>query len=505
MTYTLTALSMGWEYLFTNPITWIYIIFGVFMGLVFGAIPGLTGTLAVVLILPFTFMLAPEDGIATLISIYVGGIAGGLVASILINIPGSPAALVTCFDGSPMARKGRPADALYLGVFSSMVGGTISALFLVLLSSQMANIALRFGSWEYFGLGMFGVLIVVKLCSDNILKGFIGILLGMSLAMAGMDPVLMNERFTYGFWQLGGGFPQIATLMGLFALTEIFTQLNKVAYKEEIEQVPVQKVGFRPSKGLLKGIWKCMFRSSLIGTGIGILPGVGQTTSSLLAYNTEKSSSKNPEKFGTGCKEGIVASEAANNACCGGALIPMLALGVPGDTVTSVLISGLMIHGLTPGPMLFRDEPNIIGAIFIVFIIANFVMFVLELGLMRVFIRVLTSPINYMYPIILVMCALGAYTDKTRVFDCFILLIIGVVGYLLISCGFALTPIILGYILGPIIENNFRVAMIANQGNPLSIGTHPIAIVFIALGVVILLWPQIKKLFRRSRPAGQAA
>jgi len=496
---------MGWEYLFANPVTFLYIIGGVIMGLVFGAIPGLTATLAVVLILPFTYMFTPEDGMATLIAVYVGGIAGGLIASVLLNIPGSPAALVTCFDGSPMARNGRPADALYLGVFSSAVGGMFSAIILILLSSQMAKVALKFGAWEYFALGLFGLFIVVKLCSNDMKRGFISIIFGMVLAMAGMDPVLMNERLTYGVWQLGGGFPQIATLMGLFALTEIYTQINKIHLKEKLQTVPVQKVSFLPSKGLLKGIWPNMLRSSVIGTCIGILPGVGQTTSSLLAYNQAKAASKTPEIFGTGCKDGIVASESANNACCGGALIPMLSLGIPGDTVTSILLGGLMIHGMSPGPMLFRDHQNIIGAVFIVFIIANLLMFVLEIGLMKAFIRVLTSPINFLFPIIILMCVVGSFTANSRVFDCYIFLFIGFVGYLLNSIGFTLSPIVLGYILGPIIENNWRVAMIANRGNPLSILTHPIAYGFILVGLLVLFWPQVKRLFSSLRKKRQAA
>ncbi|SBW08551.1 conserved membrane hypothetical protein [uncultured delta proteobacterium] len=501
MEYIIDALGMGWWYLFENPITFLYIIGGVFLGLVFGAIPGLTATLGVVLILPFTYILAPEDGMALLLAIYVGGIAGGLIASVLLNIPGSPAAMVTCFDGSPMARNGRPADALYLGTFSSAVGGILSAIVLVLLASQLAKIALKFGAWEYFGLGIFGVCIVVKLCADDYIKGFLGIIIGMTIAMVGMDPVLMNNRFTYGVWQLEGGFPQVATLMGLFALTEIYTQVNKMFAKEKIHTIPVQKVGFLPSKGLLgkPGMLKNILRSAAIGTGIGILPGVGQTTSSLLAYNAAKGSDPHPEKYGTGCEEGIVSSETANNACCGGALIPMLSLGIPGDTVTAVLLGGLMIHGMTPGPLLFRDHQHIIGAIYIVFILSNIIMFLMEIGLIRVFIRVLSSPVNILFPAILAMCTLGSFAANNKIFDCWIFLFIGVIGFLLLNSGFSLPPIILGFILGPIIEDSWRVAMISSRGDIFSIATHPIAYGLLIVSAVVLLWPVFMRSLKNSR------
>ncbi len=314
-----------------TPIIILVIIWGVFMGVVFGSIPGLTGALAISLVLPFTYHMTPDMALPLLIAIYVGAIVGGLISAILLNIPGTPSSLVTCFDGSPMAKRGEHSKALVLGCFSSLVGGLIGGLAMIFISGPLATFALKFDCWEYFSMGMMGLCVIVALVGKDPLKGFIAAVIGILIGMFGADDVTAVPRFTFGMWQLNAGFSQLPVLMGFFAITEILSSLRTIQNKITVSKIG--RIPMFPKREWLKGTGKTMGVSSILGTCIGILPGVGQTTASLLAYSTAKNNSKHPEKFGTGCNEGIVASEAANNAVCGGALIPMMAIGIPGDVI----------------------------------------------------------------------------------------------------------------------------------------------------------------------------
>lgn len=497
----LYSLKLGIDYIIGDPIVLVFLTAAIFGGMVFGAIPGLTAALGVSLMLPFTFIMSPEQGLTVLIGIYVGGISGGLISAVLLNIPGSPASLVSCFDGSPMAKQGRAGDVLTLGVFSSLIGGLISALALVIIAPQLAKVALIFGPWEYFAMGIMGLSVVISLCSKDMVKGVMSAILGIMIAMVGIDPVSSAERFTFGFWQLGAGLNILATLMGLFALSEILTQVRNLSQK--FETIPVQRIPLLPAKRLIKGKSKTFAISGIIGTLVGILPGVGQSTASLLAYNQARQMSKTPEKFGTGHEDGVIASEAANNACCGGAMIPMMTLGIPGDLVTAVLLGGLVIHGLQPGPLLFTANKNIIGSIFVAYILANIIMYVMEMGLMKVFIKLLKIPLNFLFPIILLMCVIGTITVNNRLFDSWVLLVIGVAGYVLLNLEFSLPPIVLGYILGPIIESNFRIGIISSQGSLIPLFQKPIAMGLIVFGILMVLWPQIKKLIFKNKQKGE--
>jgi putative tricarboxylic transport membrane protein len=492
------ALFLGFQHLFQSPFTIFLLVGGTLMGMIFGAIPGLTGTLAITLLLPFTFVMSPSEGLTLLVALYVGGISGGLIAAILLNIPGAPASLVTCFDGYPMAKKGKPVDALLLGAFSSLVGGLLSAIPLIIISPLLAKVALAFGPAQYFALGLMGLSVVVSLTSRDQIKGLISAIVGVTLAMVGADSVLGVPRFTFGIWSLNAGLDVLATLMGLFALAEILTQLRSLGAEHEIIKVN-EKIPFFPAAQVIKRNIKGFVWGTMIGTWIGILPGVGQSTGSLMAYNQARETSKYPEKFGTGVEEGIIASETANNAVCGGALIPMMTLGIPGDLVTSILMGGLIMHGLQPGPLLFTMNKNVVGAIFVAYIVALVVMYIMQIGLMRFFIRLLTVPKHILFPVILVMCVIGSYTVNNRMLDPWVLLIMGIIGYLLTQSGFSLPPIVLGYILGPIIESNFRIAAIAAQNNVFVMVSSPITIVLLLVSLMMLVWPIIKK--KRSASA----
>lgn len=489
------SLILGFQFFFSNPAFIGVMIAGVFIGIVFGAIPGLTAALAVSLALPFTYAMNAEQGVTTLIALYVGGISGGLTSAILLNIPGSPASLVTCFDGAPMAKKGRQSEALSLGVFSSLFGGLLSAIALVMIAPQLAKVALVFGPWEYFAMGIMGLSVVVSLCSDDLIKGLISAIIGLFISSVGMDPVSGVSRFTFGMWQLDAGLNTLPVLMGLFALSEIISQANSLRQKYTI--LSLKEMHVFPKKEFIFPKAPTYLISSVIGTIIGILPGVGQSTASLLAYNQARQMSKTPEKFGTGTEEGIIASEAANNAVCGGALIPMMTMGIPGDTVTAILLGGLIVHGLQPGPLLFQTNKNLVGVMFVTYILSNLVMFALMVALMKVIIKLLSIPMHYMLPFLLLMCMVGTYTVNNRLFDCWVLFGIGLLAYILLHCGFSLPPIVLGYVLGSIIESNYRTALIGANGNFAEVLTRPIALGLFAFAAVMLLIPTIK-LIRES-------
>ena len=493
MEEAIIAIKLGLMYFSSNPQIFILMTFGVIFGLIFGCIPGLTATLAVSLLLPFTYKMAAQQGIAMLIGVYVGGISGGLYGAILLNIPGTPAALVTCFDGYPMAKKGQVTEALSLGIFCSTMGGIISMFFLAILSPLLAKIALMFGPYEFAALGFMGLGIVVSLTSKSLIKGLIGAVIGVFLSMVGTDPVVSGPRFTFGLWQLSGGLPLLSTLMGFFAVSEILSQTANLGVESSIIKV-TKKVPIFPPLELLKKSVKGIGISSLIGTWVGILPGVGQSTGSLLAYNQLQKMSKSPEKFGTGYFEGVVASETANNAVCGGALIPMLTLGVPGDLVTAVLLGALIIQGLEPGPLLFQKNIDIVGSVFISYFLANIIMFIVAISCIKIFVRLLRVPTYILYPVILVMCVLGTFTIRSRVFDSWVLLLTGVLGYFLRISDFGLPPVILGFILGPIIEINFRIAMQVSNNDFSPFFTRPIALVLVIISIYQIAMPLISNI-----------
>lgn len=480
------SLFLGFQQLVSEPQLWLLMFGGCFLGIVFGAIPGLTGALAVTMLLPFTYSMSSAEGLTLLIAVYVGAISGGLISAILLNIPGTAASVATTFDGSPMARKGHAGDALLIGVFSSLLGGLFSGICLVVIAPQLAKVALMFGPWEYFAMGVMGLCVAVSLTSEDQIKGLMGAVIGLIMAMVGMDPVSGINRLTFGQWQLGAGLAQLPTLMGLFALAEVLAQTKKL--HERSNEIQVERMRWWPQKGMLKGCWKTMGIGAVIGTFVGILPGVGQSVAGMLSYTQAKQTSKDPEKFGTGCEEGIVASEIANNAVCGGALIPMMTLGVPGDLVTAILLGALVVHGIQPGPQLFNTGKDLVGTIFFTYITANLVMYLLMILLMRFFVKLLKLPKHYLLPLILLMCTVGAFTANNRIFDVWVLFIVGIVGYVLIQGGMNVTPMVLGFILGRIVESNFRTAVISGHGSVMGLFRSPIAIAMIAFGVLMAMF-----------------
>lgn len=492
-------LVQGFQFLMSEPSAWFLMVGGMFMGIIFGSIPGLTATLGVTLMIPFTFAMQPVQGLVLLIGIYVGGISGGLITATLINIPGTPASLVTCWDGYPMAKNGAPDKALSVGVFSSLIGGVISAVALIFIAPQLAKIALKMGTWEYFSIAILGLSIVVSMTSKDFIKGLLSMVIGLILGTVGIDSVTGITRLTFDAWQLQAGISSTALMMSLFAIREMFVQMSDM--DKERQKLRVKHVSIKPPVKEIKGCGKTFLVSSVIGTFIGILPGVAQSAASILAYNQAKNLSKTPEKFGTGCVEGVVASETANNAVNGGAIIPLLTLGIPGDMTTAALIGGLMIHGIQPGPMLFDNNAELVGSIFAVYLVANFVMYFMELGLMQAFIRLVEVPMAYLFPAILISCILGTLTMNNRIFDLWVLILFGIGGYMLSYLGFAMTPLILGFILGPMIEKNFRTSIIAAGGNVFSVLHRPVAMLLLVMAVAFIVWPIVLKRLAAKKQA----
>lgn len=478
-----------------NPTSLLLLVAGVAVGIVFGSIPGLSAAMAVALFLPVTFAMSSGNAFTLLVALYIGGISGGLISAILLNIPGTSSSIATCFDGSPMAKKGQAAKALGTGVVFSFLGGLFSFLILMFVAPSLAQVTLKFSAVEYFGVCIFALSMIVALAGNNMKKGLLSGCLGLIISCVGMAPIDGVKRFTFGLNELSSGFDILPTLVGIFAVAEVLAYAESVkrAEKAEMIQQDVSIKGFGFTwKEFCGQKWNAL-RSALIGTGIGILPGIGGSTAGILSYITAKKSSKYPEKFGTGIMDGVVASETSNNAVIGGALIPLLTLGIPGDGVTAMLLGAFMIHGLTPGPLLFTESAPLVYSIFAACLLANIIMLVLELGGMRVFIKLLSIPKYILLPVVLVLCTVGAFATNNRIFDAQSIVFFGVLGYLMTKFKLPVAPFILSFILGELVETNLRRGLMVTKGSFLAFFTHPIAAVFMALAILFIAWTVVKQ------------
>ena len=403
------------------------------IGIVFGAIPGLSGTMGVALFLPLTYSMEPSLGLAVLISIYIGATSGGLISAILLKIPGTPSSVATCFDGHPMVDKGEGPKALGVGIVFSFLGTIFSIGALMLIAPKLAQVAIKFGPYEYFSIAIFSLTLISGLSKGSMVKGLFAGILGIIFASVGIAPIDGTVRFTFGMSELTGGFDTLTVMIGFFAVTEIFKTAKTIKGSKEME---TQTVDMRSIKGFgfsmeeFVGQLPNALRSALIGLGIGILPGAGGGTSNLVSYSVAKNNSKKKDLYGTGIIDGIVASETANNANIGGSLIPLMTLGVPGDTVTAILLGGFMVHGIQPGPLLFSNNADLVYTIFISMLVASVLMLVLEFYGMRIFVKLLDIPKHILLPIILVLCVVGAFGLNSRIFDVWTILIFGFIGYL---------------------------------------------------------------------------
>ena len=487
--------------LFSFDVLWT-IALGTLGGLVIGALPGLTATMGVALLIPLTFSMTPVMGLNMLIGIYIGGIYGGCVSSILLRTPGTPASAATVLDGYPLAQKGEAGKALGMATIASTIGGLIAAVVLATLAPQLASVALEFGAPEYFALALFGLTIIASLSGD-ILKGAISGLLGILISCVGADPISGVMRYTFGINGFASGFAFTPALIGLFALSEVFTQLERLSVKDD--NIITHVAGRWPSMQEMKESASALIRGSIIGTFIGIVPGTGSGTASWISYNEARRSSKTPEKFGTGHVPGVAATESANNAVCASALIPLLALGVPGDVVTAVLMGGLMIQGLAPGPMLFQTNPDIVVGIFGGTFIATIFMFIFGMALIPLFSKILMVPRRMLTISIVIFCFIGSFSINLNQVDLLTMVGFGVLGWGMQKFGFSQAALCIALILGPMMESNLRRGLLQTGDNVIDFVSGPITILFLGLTVLSLGWPFISQALANSKKSKQAA
>lgn len=477
----------------TNPSCILWNFFGTLVGLIFGCLPGLSAVMAMVLFLPLTFGMEPVLGVATMLGVYVGGISGGMISAVLIKIPGTAASMTTVFDGGPMADRGEAGKALGIGVLYSFIGGMISFVFLIFLAQPLSKIALQFSPFEYCSITVMALTIIASLSGKSMINGLLSGLLGLFLSMVGASRIAAIPRFIFfGSRKFYSGFSTITLLIAIFAIVEI---LNSAGAKKMNAQVAKYKMkGFGVTGTEFKSqIWN-MIRSALIGVFVGILPGLGANTSSMFSYSIAQHSSKYPEKFGTGIIDGVVASETANNANTGGAMITMLALGIPGNTPTALLIAALTVQGINCGPLVFSKHGSLVYAIFTAFALANVFMLILERGGIKLFVKLLDLPKWALYPIIVVLCMVGAFSDKNRTVECILCVILGIVMYILKKFGLQVAPCIIGFILGPLLETNYGQAMSWSGGSYLPFITRPISLVFLLLTLVMVIYVMKKNI-----------
>ncbi|MEM7523819.1 MAG: tripartite tricarboxylate transporter permease [Pseudomonadota bacterium] len=458
---------------------------GAMAGLIAGAIPGFTIAMAIVLTLPFTFGMEASQGVATMIGVYVGGLSGGLMSGILIGIPGTPSSVATTFDGFPMARKGDPGFALGLGVWSSFFGGIIATILLVAVAPQLAKVGLEFQPWDYFALIFFAITVTASLAGDNMIKGLISGALGLMIACVGEDDINGVKRFDFGVEYLGEGFAFLPVLIGLFAFSQLMSDVrDRLSARKaltDMQDVSV-RIEHRRAISTIFSDWINLVRSSLIGVFTGVLPAAGSSISNLLAYDQAKKASPVPEKFGTGHSGGIIAPEAANNATAGGALITMMALGIPGDIITAVMLGALLIHDVVPSPAFIAEQPTIAYAIFIAFFFANFLVLGLQTGALRGFVLITKVRMYVLASIILVYCGIGVFSLNNITNDMWTLAVFGVVGYTMRNLKFPLAPMILGVVLGPIAER-WLSRSLALSTDVSEFFTHPWSLFFIIASV----------------------
>ncbi len=485
---------------FSDHSVMLSVIAGTFLGLVFGSLPGLTATMAVSLLIPLTFTFPPVSAIGMMVGSYIGGIAGGAVSAILLNIPGTPSSVVTCLDGYPMAAQGRAAEALGWAAFASGWGSLVSWALLVTLAPFLAVICVSFGPPEYAALAFFGLTIIAAVSGKSLTKGIISGLFGITLSFVGVDPIWGDLRFTFRSINLMAGIGIIPALIGLFSIPQI---LEGCTAQDNVRVSGADLTVGKIVPSLLttwRQKWNIL-RSSLIGTIIGMIPATGGNIASFIAYDQTKRFSKHPETFGKGNFEGVIASEAANNGVCGGALIPMFTLGIPGDSVTAVLLGGLMIHGLRPGPALFHETPEVIVGIFTTVLIATVMMVLLQVVGIKIFVRILNIPIHYLSAGLVVLSLVGSFAIRNNHFDVLLTLVIGLVGYLFAKGGFPTAPVVLGLVLGTMFEGETRRALKLSRGSFSIFFERPVAFCILLLGVGIVIWPIIKEFFGKSKAA----
>jgi len=485
-------LVLAWQNLLVIPI-------GVGVGILVGAMPGLSASIGVALLVPFTYGMDPAPSLLLLVSLYCGGEYGGSITAISINTPGTPAAAATAIDGYACTKKGIPGKALGTSIIASTCGGIVSTVFLMVLAFPIAEMAMKFGPPEYFALGVFGMTTIASLSGKLWIKGFIAALLGLILRTVGIDVVTGYERFTFGILELMDGISFIPALIGCFAMSEVFMMIEEISPLRQSFERFSSKL---PSWAELKDMVTTIVAGSFIGTFIGAIPGAGASIACWISLDQVKRFSKEGHKFGTGILKGVAAPESANNATIGGALIPLLTLGIPGSATTAVLIGAFMLQGLEPGPRLFVNNPDLVYGMFVGLMVANVWMLLFGLLGTKFWVRVIETPKSLLAPMIVLVSFIGSYAVSNNVFDVGLMLAFGIGGYILRKLGFPVVTIVLALVLGKMVEQSFRRALLQSRGSYDIFFTHPISLVLLILAVLFFFYPFLQEwLMERRRKA----
>jgi len=474
-----------------QPVNLLYCFLGVFIGTLVGVLPGIGPVGAMSLLLPVTFQTTPEAAIIMLAGIYYGAMYGGSTTSILVNIPGEAASVVTCLDGYQMARQGRAGPALGMAAFGSFIAGTAAIVGLMLLAPPLSRFALKFGPAEYFSLMVLGLCILIYLAHGSMAKALLMAAFGVILGLVGLDAITAQPRLTFGRMELVDGVGLVPIVMGLFGIAEVLLNIESVlkrdVLKSSISGLLPTRQDWRDSAGPLA-------RGSILGFFLGILPGGGAVISSFLSYALEKRVSRHPERFGHGAIEGVAGPEAANNAAAGGAFIPLMTLGIPPNVVMAMLMGAFIIHGVQPGPLMMTQNPGLFWGVIASMYIGNIMLLILNLPLIGMWVQVLRVPYRILFPLILLFCLIGVYAVSNTVFDIYIMVLFGVLGYLMKKFGYEPAPLVLAFVLGPMLENNLRKSLILSQGDFSTFVTRPLSAIALLLALALLLSPLIPRL-----------
>jgi putative tricarboxylic transport membrane protein len=477
-----------------DPRAILYLLVGTFSGLIIGTLPGLTATMAVAILTPLTFWLSPNEGLAMLIGVWNSAIFSGGISAILINTPGTPASIASTFDGFALTKKGMAGLALGINVVFSFIGGILGVVALILVGFPLARFALSFGPAEYFTLAIFGLSTMVAVSGKSILKGMISGFIGFSIALVGLDPIFGSERFTFGRMELLSGISFVPVMIGLFGIGEVLSQIfTKSRTTSADAQTVTQIKRVIPTFKEVKDLTPVALLSSLIGVVIGVIPGAGADIAGLVAWDQSRRIAKRPEEYGKGSLEGLAASTTANNACLGGALTTMMALGLPGDAVTAILIGAFIIYGVQPGPIMFRDHASFVYMVITLMMLANVAFLAVGFFFSKVLTKFLSLPQSFIWSTIIILSLVGSYAINNSAFDLMIVFLSGVLGFIFRLLDVPLGPIVLALILGPMAEANMRRALILSGGSFTTFFTRPISLILLILSAASLLTSVIRK------------
>ncbi|OWU84509.1 hypothetical protein ATO6_12575 [Oceanicola sp. 22II-s10i] len=471
----------------------LYCLLGVTLGTLVGVLPGIGTMATLAMLLPITFHVEPNFALIMLAGIYYGAAYGGSIASILLNLPGTATSAVTGIDGYPMARKGQAGVALFITAIASCFGSMFGVVLLSLFSVPLARVALQFGPQEYFALMFLGLIAAALIGSGRAIRALVAVALGLALGLVGLDINSGVARFAFGMPEFYDGLPLVAVAIGLFGLPEIIANAGRVI-KSTVQTSDISMRSMLPDRSQWRRSWGPMWRGSAIGSFFGALPGTGGVVATFISYATEKKLSRTPDEFGKGAIEGVVAPEAANNAAVQSAFIPTMSLGIPGDPVMAIMLGVMMVHGILPGPSVITDSPDLFWGLVVSFVIGNIFLLILNLPLIGIWVRILAIPYHLLFPVIVAFVCIGIYSINYQVMDIFVLLAFGFLGWGMKALNFEVAPLLLGFVLGPMMEENFRRALVVSNGEVSTFLTRPIAGVIMTIALLIIAWFVLKGL-----------